>query len=137
MLEKLGKKRRIGKRVVRVISHLVLHVRTGRAAPYLLSGNTLRHRLNGSSARRHIRVVQLHAANQLHHGSRAETDLPLFVGFPDSGNGFLSKSLHERSEKRRLEISICASSLKENPSCPLKSVLFKTTYVGYVEKWLS
>lgn len=99
MLEKLGKKRRIGKRVVRVISHLVLHVRTGRTAPYLLSGNTLRHRLNGSSARRHIRIVQLHAANQLHHGSRAETDLPLFVGFPDSGNGLLSKSLHERSEK--------------------------------------
>ena len=112
MLEKLVKKRRISKWMVWVISHLVLYIITWKTIPYLLSSYTLRHRLNRSSARSYVRVVQLHAANQFHHGSWTETDLPLFVGFPNSGNGFLSKCFHEQSEKDYSRSQIVSSPSK-------------------------
>ena len=94
MLEKLRKERRVGERVVRIVSNLVLYALHRATQPYLLSRNTLGHDFNGSSARSDIRVVQFHASNELHHGSRAETDLPLFVGLSHSSNRLLGKCLH-------------------------------------------
>lgn len=76
--------------MVRLVAHLVLvnEGRTGGA--YSLSGNALAHGFDGSSAGGHARVVRFHATDQLHHGSRAETDLPLLIRLSDSSNRLLS-----------------------------------------------
>ena len=80
----------IGKRMVRLVAHLVLVNEGKGGATYSLSSNALAHGFDGSSAGGHAGVVRFHAPNQLHHGSRAETDLPLLVRLSDSSNRLLS-----------------------------------------------
>lgn len=80
----------VGKRMVRLVAHLVLVNEDRTGGTYSLSSHALAHGLDCSSASRHVGVVRLHASDQLHHGSRAETDLPLLIGLSDSSDRLLS-----------------------------------------------
>lgn len=88
--QQLVQQGRISKRMVRLVAHLVLADENRTGGTYSLSSHALAHGFDGASASRHVRVVCLHASNQLHHGSRAKTDLPLLIGLSNSSNRLLS-----------------------------------------------
>ena len=92
--QKLVKEGRVSIRVIRLVSNLVLPINPEMKPKYLLSCNTLGHSFYGGSASRNIGVIQFHATHQLHHRSRAKTNLPLLVCLSYSSNGSLSQCLH-------------------------------------------
>ena len=92
--QKLIKEGRVSVRVVCLVSNLVLPMNPQTKPKYLLSCNTLGHSFYSSSASRNVGVIQFHATYQLHHRSRAKTNLPLLVCLSHSSNRSLSQSLH-------------------------------------------